>query len=560
MPQSLSNPVSAAMARPATLVVINPSGNRNRMPVTALPFTIGRQADNNLVLRDNRASRNHARIVAENGEYHIEDLKSSHGVFVNGKRVTRQKLYAADRIEFGFPDSYSIVFTFDDDEIQKLLDQFSAPKTASAGAGNLAKLRALVEVARALQNSLSTDDVLSAVVDAALAITGFERGFLLLNEEENLHVQLARDRYGNQIPKADIGVSLDRIQKALHQRRELLSMTLYPQAGDFDSTLAEDDGESRSVVGVPLVRVRAGSTQETCIITSRSDTIGVIYLDSRQTAVDLSSGNRELLQTLALEASTILENARLLEEERVKQRMEEELSIAREIQTSLLPRRLPSEGWFRVAGSSIPSHEVGGDCFDVRQISSNSWSLVVTDVSGKGVSSALLAALLQGSFLLASDSEPEIQQMMSRINLFLNERTEGEKYATVFYCTVSQGGMLRWANAGHVEPLVVRASGEIEKLATTGMPIGMLDEATYGVHTLQLHPEDKIVAYSDGLTDAENQLGKFFGTSRMMEVIKAHGRAPASSLLGGLMRAVESFTGGAVQHDDITAVVVEYRP
>ena len=142
--------------------------------------------DNHLVLRDNRASRNHARIVAENGEYYVEDLKSSHGVFVNGTRVTRQKLYAADRIEFGFPDSYSLIFTFDDDEIQKLLDQFSAPKTASAGAGNLAKLRALVEVARALQNSLSTDDVLAAVVDAALAITGFERGFLLLNDEGGL--------------------------------------------------------------------------------------------------------------------------------------------------------------------------------------------------------------------------------------------------------------------------------------------------------------------------------------------------------------------------------------
>ena len=170
------------MARPATLVVINPSGNRNRVPVTPIPFTIGRQADNHLVLRDNRASRNHARIVAENGEYYVEDVKSSHGVFVNGTRVTRQKLYAADRIEFGFPDSYSLIFTFDDDEIQKLLDQFSAPKTASAGAGNLAKLRALVEVARALQNSLSTDDVLAAVVDAALAITGLERGFLLLNE------------------------------------------------------------------------------------------------------------------------------------------------------------------------------------------------------------------------------------------------------------------------------------------------------------------------------------------------------------------------------------------
>ena len=183
MSVSAQNPVGAIMARPATLVVVNPSGNRNRMPISPLPFTIGRQGDNHLVLRDNRASRNHARIVADKGEYYVEDLKSSHGVFVNGTRVTRQKLYAADRIEFGFPDSYSLIFTFDDDEIQKLLDQFSAPKTASTGAGNLAKLRALVEVARALQNSLSTDDVLAAVVDAALAITGFERGFLLLNDD-----------------------------------------------------------------------------------------------------------------------------------------------------------------------------------------------------------------------------------------------------------------------------------------------------------------------------------------------------------------------------------------
>ena len=551
---SNTNPV---LARPATIVVINPSGNRSRVPLSPLPFTIGRQADNNLVLRDNRASRNHARIVAHNGEYFIEDLKSSHGVFVNGTKVTRQKLYAADKVEFGFPDSYSLIFTYDDDEIQKLLDQFSAPKTASAGTGNLAKLRALVEVARALQNSLSTDDVLSAVVDAALAITGFERGFLLLNDDGTLHVQLARDRHGNQVLKTDLGAPIESIQKALHQRRELLSMTL-SESGDFVSTGADNGEANRSIVGVPLVRVRAGSSQETCVITSRSDTIGLIYLDSQQTAVDLSSGNRELLQTLALEASTILENARLLEEERIKHRMEEELSIAREIQMSLLPRKLPSEGWFRVAGSSIASHEVGGDCFDVRQISSNAWSLVVTDVSGKGVSSALLAALLQGSFLLASEND--LEQMMSRINLFLNERTEGEKYATVFYCTVSRDGLLRWVNAGHCTPIVVRAGGGMEHLESTGTPLGLLDEATYAVRTLQLQPQDKIVAYSDGLSDAENPQGKFFEASRMLEVIRSHSHDSASSLLTALMRAVQKFTGDAVQHDDITAVVVEYRP
>ena len=348
------------------------------------------------MLRDNRASRNHARIQAENGEYYIEDLKSSHGVFVNGTRVTRQKLYAADRIEFGFPDSYSLIFTFDDDEIQKLLDQFSAPKTASAGAGNLAKLRALVEVARALQNSLSTDDVLSAVVDAALAITGFERGFLLLNDARRL-ARTTRPRPARQSgPESrNRRAARKHPEGSAAAARVAVDDLLSPQSADFEPH-AEPEDDSRSVVGVPLVRVRAGSQQETCIITSRSDTIGVIYLDSRQTAVDLSSGNRELLQTLALEASTILENARLLEEERIKHRMEEELSIAREIQTSLLPRRLPSDGWFRVAGSSIPSHEVGGDCFDVRQISPDAWSLVVTDVSGKGVSSALAGGAAAG--------------------------------------------------------------------------------------------------------------------------------------------------------------------
>ena len=558
MALSGNNP-GAVLARPATIVVINPSGNRNRVPISPLPFTIGRQADNHLVLRDNRASRNHARVLAENGDYFIEDLKSSHGVFVNGTRVKRQKLYAADKIEFGFPDSYSLIFTYDDDEIQKLLDQFSAPKTASAGAGNLAKLRALVEVARALQNSLSTDDVLAAVLDAALAITGFERGFLLLNEHDSLLVQLARDRYGNQLPKGAIGAPLESIQNALHQRRELLSMTLYSDSGDLVSN-GREGGADRSIVGVPLVRVRAGSSQETCVITSRSDTIGLIYLDSPQTAVDLSSGNRELLQTLALEASTILENARLLEEERIKHRMEEELSIAREIQMSLLPRKLPSEGWFRVAGSSIASHEVGGDCFDVRQLSPYTWSLVVTDVSGKGVSSALLAALLQGSFLLASDSETDMEQMMSKINLFLNERTEGEKYATVFYCTVKTDGLLRWANAGHCTPILVREGGKLEHLETTGMPLGMLEEATYGVRSVQLAPRDKIVAYSDGLSDAENAQGSSFGQNRMIEVIRSHAADSAGDLLGALMRAVETFTGDAVQHDDITAVVVEYRP
>src|SRR5438270_12692172 len=139
---------------------------------------IGRQGDNHLVLRDNRASRSHARIVVDNGAYFLEDLNSRHGVFVNGQRVTRHKLSAADRIDFGFQDAYKLVFTLEEDEIHRMLEQISTSTTPSVpgGGSSLVKLRALVEVARALQSSLSTEDVLASVVDAALAVTSMDRG------------------------------------------------------------------------------------------------------------------------------------------------------------------------------------------------------------------------------------------------------------------------------------------------------------------------------------------------------------------------------------------------
>jgi serine phosphatase RsbU (regulator of sigma subunit)/pSer/pThr/pTyr-binding forkhead associated (FHA) protein len=539
---------SAVAAKAAALVVINPSGNQTRVSLCPLPFSIGRQADNHLVLRDNRASRNHARIVSENGEYFIEDLKSSNGVHVNGEVVSRHKLSSGDRIEFGVQDSYALIFTIEEGEINKLVNRFSDSQQVGGTGGELSKLRALGEVARTLRNSLSTDDVLASVVDAALAVTGSERGVLLLRREEHLDIRVARDSSGQSLGHEDLNVPLDAIQKALRQRRSLLSMTLDPGTGQ------------RSVVCVPLVHVRPRNSQETLIVSAIDETVGLIYLDSRQTAVDLSSGNSELLQTLALEASTVLENARLLEEERDKQRLEEEIGIARAIQESLLPRKLPTDGWFRAAGSSIPSHQVGGDYFDVKPMNPDCWSVTVTDVSGKGVSSALLAALLQGAFLASADGAGEIEQLMSRLNRFLNERTEGEKYATVFYCTLNRAGLLRWTNAGHCTPYLIRTTGEIKPLGSTGMPLGMLDMATYEVEEVQLGAGDKVVAYSDGLSEAENTEGNFFDVDRMKKVMLDHARSSCSALHADLMEAVDSFTEGAVQNDDITAVVIEYQP
>jgi serine phosphatase RsbU (regulator of sigma subunit) len=527
--------------------------------IDTFPFLIGRQGDNHLVLRDNRISRTHARIVADHGEHFVEDMDSRHGVYVNGQRSKRSKLHEGDRIDFGFPDSYRLVFTLEEDELNRFLGQISA--AAATGASNLSKLRSLVEVARALQSALSTSDVLAAVVDAALSVTGAERGFLLLGKDDQLEVSVARDRRGAPLDISDLTVPRSLINRALRSRRDLLSMTFDQSGADGVSPdMSVASLELRSVVCVPLIQVRTGSLQET-VAGTLNETVGVLYMDSRLSAADLSSGNREILQTLALEASTILENARLLDEERAKQHMEEELNVARIIQTGLLPRELPADGWFRAFGSSIASRQVGGDYFDVRQISPDLFACVITDVSGKGVSAALLAALLQGAFVFASEAAVQIDDVMSRVNRFLFERARGEKYATVVYCTVSRSGELRWSNAGHPKPLLVRSNCEPKSLESTGIPIGMMDIAAYEVKSIQLEPGDKIVLFSDGVSEASNTQGECFDKRRLNEILRAHASAGCAELHAKLVDAVEEFSDGCEQEDDdITMLVLEYQP
>ncbi|HMD47969.1 MAG TPA: PP2C family protein-serine/threonine phosphatase, partial [Bryobacteraceae bacterium] len=433
-----------------------------------------------------------------------------------------------------------------------------APQAAHGS--NLSKLRSLVEVARALQNSLSHSDVLAAVVDAALAVTGAERGFLLIKRGDELDVKIARDLHGAALSSSDLQVPRSIILRSLYSRRELLSMTFDPagQAGVRPETSVADL-DLRSVVCVPLVRVRLASTEDT-IAASVHDTVGLLYMDSRVSAADLSLGNREILQTLALEASTILENARLMAEEHEKQRLEEELNIARTIQRDLLPNLLPCDGWFRAAGSSIASRQVGGDYFDVRPAGSDAYACTIADVSGKGMSAALLAALLQGAFSITSEDPARMDALMARVNRFLNERAQGEKYATVFYCTIRRDGQLCWANAGHPKPILVRASGELISLDSTGLPVGMLDAAAYETKTMQLQAGDKIVLYSDGLSEAENGDGEFFDRAAFRDVLRRHTSAGSIELHDRLVEAVNDFTEDAEPSDDITTLVLEYRP
>jgi serine phosphatase RsbU (regulator of sigma subunit) len=542
-------------------VVIDPNGHRTRVHIDPLPFQIGRHSDNSLVIRDSRVSRNHSRIVAEGGEYFLEDCGSTHGTYLNGVRITRHILRTSDRIEFGTSDSYQLMFALDGAELKRLLEQVAAGDSGSHPqiGGNLGKLRAILDLARTVQNSFSVDDVLSSVVDTALTITGAERGFLLLRRGDQLETHVARHKHGHKLKESDLRVPREVIHRALQHRREMLSMNFDP-LGDRSTRPQNSisDLDLRSVICVPLVRIRTGLNDATSVISTANETVGVLYMDSRVAAADLAGGNRELLQTLAIEASTVLENARLLEEEQAKHQMEEELGLARTIQQSLLPATQPTEGWIRARGSSVASHEVGGDYFDFSKVARHCWSIVVADVSGKGVGSALLAALLQGALITSSDQSRTLGRRMERLNQFLNNRTSGEKYATIFYCLLEEDGRLSYVNAAHCPPVLIRGGAIAGEMPATGMPVGLMEDVTFDVAEQMLQPGDKLVIYTDGVTEAQNTKAEFFGKKRLREILTQHATASCGEIHDAVQEAVTAFTEGAKQSDDITLVVMEY--
>jgi serine phosphatase RsbU (regulator of sigma subunit) len=437
----------------------------------------------------------------------------------------------------------------------------AAEKSAPPGVGgNLAKLRAILDLARTVQSSLSIDEVLISVVDTALAITGAERGFLLLRTETGLETKVARNAQGQHLRETDLRVPRQVIQRALQNRRELLSMNFEPLSAD--ETGSENsivDLELRSVICVPLVRLRSGRSDATSALSTSNETAGVLYMDSRLIAADLAGGNRELLQTLAIEASTVLENARLLQEEEGRRLMEEELRLARTIQQSLLPGKLPLDGWLRASGSSVASYQVGGDYFDVARVSEACWSAVVADVSGKGVASALLASLLQGALITATDLSRAMEHRLEHLSRFLLDRTGGEKYATVFYSLLYQDGRMVYVNAAHPPPLVLRGGGERIELAANAMPVGMIEDATFPTAELRLAPGDKIVIYSDGVTEAQNVQGEFFGMKRLLAAIASPALNNCILIHAAIQDAVAAFAEGAAPSDDITVVVLEFQ-
>jgi sigma-B regulation protein RsbU (phosphoserine phosphatase) len=549
------------MSNAPRLVVVDPNGQRRDVALSIFPFRIGRQAGNELTLRDSRVSRQQAQITDVNGTMVLEDMGSSHGTFVNGEKILRHELKASDQIDFGVPDSYRVVYVGEGATIDELVERIEAPAPTEAGARELHHLSVLLDVARSLSSGLSLEDILASVVDAAIAITRTERGVLLLaNPAGQMETAVARNGQRGTLRPEDMQVSQGVLRRVQASRRELV----VGDAMDAEGGRA-GHGESitrldlHTVVAIPIDKKPVIEAVDVTVAARQSDLLGILYLDSRAPSSTFSALDREVVRSLAHEAATLIDNARLFAAARVKARLDHDIEIASKIQQGLLPKELPNLPDVAVSGSTLACYSVGGDCFDVIELDGGRHGFFVGDISGKGIPAALLATLLQGIFFTTASMDIPLTSVFSRVNRYLAERAGGDRYATVFYGVLDKSGAFEYVNAGHVPPLVKRKSGAIERLDLASFPVGMFPDAEYESAAVKLEKGDFLVIYTDGVSEAVNVKTEMFEEERLQQLLEGFQGQTVEQLAETIREGVKTFTQGAPQSDDITILVVQYK-
>lgn len=279
--------------------------------------------------------------------------------------------------------------------------------------------------------------------------------------------------------------------------------------------------------------------------------VRLLHLETKNYSKVLEATVREL------EASREVIRLKSLEEGK---KIEQELALAQETQESLLPRFLPQFENFRIHAFNNPTRYVGGDFYDFLQLSSGEWVGVLADVSGKGMPAALLSSMVLGALSMEFRSKTQPQEVLNRVNQLLCKKSLPFQFVTLFLFLLSPHGMGQFINAGHNPAYLFRsATGMIEELVSDAdsYVLGMFDFASYHSRTLHLYKGDILVVYSDGLTDAQNQQEEMFGEERLLKIIQQEAPSGSHALKPKLLKAIEEFTQGMPQNDDITFVVVE---
>lgn len=567
----------------AFLKVIQGSSTGQILALTGEKVVMGRHPSCQIVLDNAAVSRQHAQVVQENGIFLVEDLDSRNGTQVNRQTIHgRTELRDGDEIrvcDFAFmfmfkasgptikmtsdssyvagpagPRPYGTLPTVDavsDDEAPAVAESLkNSAVIASISAGSSeqvlrlnvrpeAKLRAIMEISVSLSKVLNLTDMLPVILQSLFKIfPQVDSGFVLLKEHDSDQLRI-RASHSRRSDEDNVAVSMTVVRQTMESGQAILSADV----GDdrrFESSESCAEMQLRSLMCTPLMN-------------SNGTAMGVLQLSTRDSSQPFSSDDLDLLVSVGAQAALAVDNASM-HESLIKQRdLERDIEIAAQVQMSFLPHAPPVISGYEFADHYVAAQRIGGDYFDYVLFPDGRLAIVIGDVSGKGIPAALLMARLHASCRYHLFGAARAEQALNGLNFEMANSDLGYRFITLSIAFLDPvKHEIQLASAGHLPPVVRRSGARATFVGVreSGLPLGVLAEQQYTSFAIPLQPNDAVLFYTDGITEAINPLSELFGKERLRSLVDSEHKS-VTKLVPALVEAVERFRDGAPRRDDI---------
>lgn len=529
--------------RPIELTVLQPNLAPMKVNAAGPTITLGRATDCTIPIKDRYLSRRHAEIVFIAGEWVVRDCGSVNGTLLNGSKIGLPvPLRPGDRIMLG--DS-EVIFQGGSDSLSSqsqiiALDSDSHAKglvLPLVGIDENARTGVLASLAMQFIEDRSMEDVFEFILDKVVELLHPSRTAMALFGPDGRTFRDVRLRRNDVGDSTELFISRTLLAEVVEERSvvSFVDTSMDDKLARAESIVAQN---IRSAICAPLVVGDA--------------VLGVLYLDFQAHRGAVTPDDVHLVAQIARFAAVKLETTRLREESIAKARMDEELRTAYVIQSRLLPAQLPSIDGYAFAATNRPCRTVSGDYYDVVARPDGRLYFIIADVSGKGITAALVMASVATAFNIFTRTDPSPAELVRELNTTLAPKTAPTKFVTLVVGRLDPAtGILEFANAGHVPPLVISRSG-VEQLRVTDMVVGLFASATYRDQSLNLQPGDSVVLFTDGVSEAENEAEEELGLERVAELVRLLHGTPAPEIIDRIESEVRTFIGDVPPGDDVT--------
>ncbi len=549
-------------------LVLLQDGQATPFELTLDKTVIGRLPDCDIQLPSNMVSRKHANVIKDGASFILEDLGSGNGTFLNGQRLEgSQKLKPNDRVKFG-----PMLMRFDsdqdeDDSASSAVLQHAAQMggvevddsddSSSTIMGSLdsstlgildsrpqEKLKAILEISRALAGTLEVESLLPKILDALFAIfPAADRGCILLKDFETGKMNSRAMKHRREGEDATVKLSRTILNAVLDEKKAILSADAASDSR-FDASESISALTIRSMMCVPMLDLQG-------------EPVGAINIDTQNPMMQFKNEDLEIMVAVAGQAALSYESARLLQSFVDKQKQDSEMNIARNVQQALLPEALPDLPGYSFFTFYESAQAVGGDYYDVIPTRDGKYWLAFGDVAGKGVPASLVMSRMSSVVRSTSEFVTDAGEAVSSINDHMCAKAVEGRFVT-FVLTIldTENHTISVVNSGHMSPIFRKADGTIEEFDddSIGLPIGVLEGYPFETRSRTLEPGETVVLFTDGVSEAMNHESELYGMDRLREFISKNS-ADVEELGKAIREDVRKHADGRPQNDDITLMV-----